>query len=125
MFDTFFTGRFDFDICRFVCLVRIWKRQANSCGINLPNIPDTIDTSLSKVEQWNMAVSWWTTLRDVWSAQAVNRGFKVTSPTLQNLGNYFCHWLTVMQTFSNLSTSYQFCIHQSPVNPGLTSGRQA
>ena len=82
------TGEFDFDICRFVCSVRIWKRQANSCGINLPNIPDTIDTSLSEVEQWNMAVSWWTTLRDVWSAEGVRRGLKVTSPT-PNLGNYF------------------------------------
>ena len=78
-----------------------------------------IDTNLPEVEQWNKAVLWWKELRNIWSAEAVSRGFKVTSPT-PNLGDYCsCRLYDPYRlTFSSFTT-------QTPVSHELVSGRQA
>ena len=75
----FITETFDRDICRFICLVKIWKQQAQECNISLPNLTTTIDTSLPDGEQWEIAVRLWTALREAWAIEASRRGINVAS----------------------------------------------
>ena len=75
------SSTFAFDICRFECLVRIWRGQAEDCGVDLPDMTTTIDKTQPETVQWDMAVALWTELRNAWSEEAVTRGVKVTSPT--------------------------------------------
>ena len=53
--------------------------------MSLPAISNIDTSSLSEEEQWDMAVSLWTTLRDAWATEAVQRGINVISPT-PNIG---------------------------------------
>ena len=53
--------------------------------MSLPAISNIDTSSLSEEEQWDMAVSLWTTLRDTWATEAVQRGISVISPT-PNIG---------------------------------------
>ena len=116
IFCTTILGTFDFDICRFECLVSIWRAQVEDCGVDLPDMTTVIDKTRPEAEQWDMAVSLWTQLRDAWSAEAVTRGVKVASPT-PTQGISFKLMITHYH--------YHFCTMQTLINQGLTNGSQA
>ena len=84
--------------------------------MSLPAISN-IDTSLlSEEEQWDMAVSLWTTLCDAWATEAVQRGISVTSPT-PNIG--------IANTLSAIINNNLLHCAQILINQGLTNGSQA
>ena len=83
--------------------------------MSLPAISNIDTSSLSEEEQWDMAVSLWTTLRDAWATEAVQRGISVISPTPNNYwySKYFISY-------------YKYLLHcaQILINQGLTNGSQ-
>ena len=52
-------------------------QQARECNVSLPGLTITINTTLSDMEQWEIAVRWWTALRDAWASEASRRGINV------------------------------------------------
>lgn len=79
---------FQFDLCRYSCLITEWRQQAAECGFPLPAmIPVVVDSSSSIDEQWASAVDQWRILNDAWSREASRRGVATSIPVLQGTFN--------------------------------------
>ena len=75
---------FQFDLCRYSCLITEWRQQAADCNFHLPAmVPAVVDSSLSIDEQWASAVNQWRTLSDAWSREAARRGVASSRAVLQ------------------------------------------
>lgn len=80
---------FQFDLCRFVCLVGAWMQQAEECNFPLPKTTAVIDESKTIDEQWEEAVMWWQMLSAAWTEEAARRGVDTTPKTIT--GQQFSH----------------------------------
>ena len=77
---------FQFDLCRYSCLISEWKQQAAECGFPLPAmVPAVVDSSSSIDEQWASAVNQWRILNDAWSREASRRGVATARTELQGM----------------------------------------
>ena len=64
--------------------------------MSLPAISNIDTSSLSEEEQWDMAVSLWTSLRDTWAMEVVQRAISVVSPTPNiNIANTLSAIITI------------------------------
>ena len=68
------------------------------CGVSLPVVSNIDTTSLTEEEQWDMALSLWTTLRDAWAAEAARRQINILSltPNIGMLDGSICRILMII-----------------------------